>query len=103
MNANNNASQAVQVNPVECARNALNFLSRAAFTRNERQAFDQCEGLLAAIADGQLVLTQAAQKEAASVPTLTDSPPKKTRGRKANGHASSMVDAIDGGPQSPLL
>jgi hypothetical protein len=101
MNANNNASQAVQVNPVECARNALNFLSRAAFTRNERQAFDQCEGLLAAIADGQLVLTQAAKNEPA-LPTVTDAVQKTKRPRKGNGHASALDDA-PGAQQSPLI
>jgi hypothetical protein len=95
MNASNNAQQSMQVNPVECARNALNFLSRAAFTRAERQAFDQCEGMLAAIVEGQVILQQPPKADAVEVPTVGDVA-RKTRPRKPNGHAA------DGSPGAPV-
>jgi hypothetical protein len=91
MNATNNAQQ-VQVNPIECARNALNFLSRAAFTRNERAAFDQCEGMLAAIVEGQIVLTPATKQEVAP-PLDANADTKRGRPRKPNGHGAESVSS----------
>lgn len=91
----NNNGQAVNVNPIDCARNTLNFLSRAAFTRNERFAFDQCEAMMTAIIDGQLVLSQAPQPAA---PPVLEDVQKKARPRKTNGdaraHAPEQTDAL---------
>jgi hypothetical protein len=91
MNTSNN-TQPVQVNPVEVARNALNFLSRAAFTRNERQAFDQCEALLAAITEGQLVLSQAVKQEPAPLEVASDG--KRAQRRKLNGDARPLPPPV---------
>lgn len=48
--------QVVQVNPQQAAQFALMFLQRASHTRAEREAYDYAEGLLQAIASGQVIL-----------------------------------------------
>lgn len=54
-------SQNMQVNPIEAARYALLFLSRASFNASERQAFDISEALLQAIVNGKVQLSEAPQ------------------------------------------
>jgi len=66
------AQQQVQINPVDAARFALQFLSRAHLTPPERNAYDIAEGMLKAIASGAVVLMQApiAQPGVDTAPTL---------------------------------
>jgi hypothetical protein len=95
-----NGAQQVQVNPIECARNALQFLSRVSFTRAERQAFDQVEGMLAAISDGQVIVQAAPQARQADEPAVSAAS-KPRRPRKLNGHGREEAQPTD--QQSPLL
>lgn len=75
MNATNGAAaqqQQINVDPAELARTALMFLARADFKAPERRAFDLCERLLMAIADGSVQVTQPAPNP---MPTaMTDAP-----------------------------
>lgn len=61
--------QMVQLNPMQAAAFALQFLARAPTTRAEREGYDLAEMLLQAIASGQVSLAppaQAAQPAAAA-------------------------------------
>jgi hypothetical protein len=74
MNANGKVNgtaqaQSVQVNPAEVARFALVFLARVDFKSNERQMFDLTEGMLRAIAEGQVTLSQAPTQGETAVQT----------------------------------
>jgi hypothetical protein len=63
------ASQTVQLNPVEIAQVALMFLARCDLKPPERQAFAHVEMLLQAIAGGQVQLaSKAPQGELPLVP-----------------------------------
>jgi hypothetical protein len=53
------APQTVQVNPVQAASFALQFLPRAPHTHGEREAFDVATMFLQAIANGQVIATPA--------------------------------------------
>lgn len=66
--ANGASAQPMQINPVEFANLALMFLSRADFKRHERGQFDLCEALLAAIANGKLILTAPPERAAPPEP-----------------------------------
>lgn len=50
------APQPMSINPIQAAQFALMFLQRADFKAGEREAFGVAEGLLTAIASGQVVL-----------------------------------------------
>jgi len=65
--------QRVQASPAEAANYALQFLGRAMFNRQERQAFDLAEAMLRAIVSGELTITQG---QSGRTPTLgVDLPP----------------------------
>jgi hypothetical protein len=55
----NGSGTPVQVNPVEVARLALQFLERVARTKAEDHAFDMVWALLNGIATGQFMLAQS--------------------------------------------
>jgi hypothetical protein len=65
-----NQPQTVQLNPVETAQVALMFLSRADFKAAERVAFDRCEMLLQAIAQGRVVLAPPPGQEGSAPEAL---------------------------------
>lgn len=62
------APQTMQVNPMQAAAFALQFLARAPTTRAEREGYDMAEALLQAIASGQVNLAQATAPAAAATP-----------------------------------
>jgi len=58
---NNGNGQTLQVNPVQAAGFALQFLENVSHTRAQREMYDIAVGLLQAIASGQVVLAPAPQ------------------------------------------
>jgi hypothetical protein len=58
MNGNGHGQPTIQVNPVDVAKAALQFMQRVQFHAAERASFDAVEALLTAIANQQLVFTQ---------------------------------------------
>jgi hypothetical protein len=73
--ASHDAPQQMQVNPVQAAGFALQFLPRAPHTHAEREAFDLATMLLQAIAGGQVVLAAATHTPAPHVPHVPPVPP----------------------------
>ena len=91
----NSIQNSVQVNPADVARNTLNFLARASFTRNERTAFDQCEALLVAMVNGSLIVSEPQRAQVAPPPAPVQKatgPKKERKPRRPNGHARTAVN-----------
>lgn len=53
---NGHASQQVNINPMQAAAYALQFLDGVAHTRAQREAFDIAVSMLQAIVNGQVIL-----------------------------------------------
>jgi len=68
------APQTVQVNPMQAAAFALQFLPRCPHTQAEREAFDVATMFLQAIANGQVTANVAPSPPAPSPPVHTPSP-----------------------------
>lgn len=69
------APQQVQINPVQAAGFALQFLPRAPHTHAERDAFDVATMFLQAVAGGQALVTPAPPPPAPTPAPVEPPPP----------------------------
>jgi hypothetical protein len=69
----------VQVNPVQAAAFALQFLARAPTTRGERDSYDMAEMFLQAIVNGQVMVAPAPPPQVMQAPPVDPAPGTATQ------------------------